>query len=178
MRKVRGCFPRHPWSSGYDVSPTCRRSPVRSWLGVLLPSLLAQQAPATRRCACVIGLYSSKNASCQRSRRFLCSLANREPVALIPSACSRTLRHGPIGRTMATAGAGSRRGATAYQGREQVFDVHLRAGVAAHSAATLWPSGLRRWLKVPFRKGVGSNPTGVIFAQTHPRCASDPHTHR
>ena len=26
---------------------------------------------------------------------------------------------------------------------------------------TLWPSGLRRWLKVPFRKGLGSNPTGV-----------------
>jgi hypothetical protein len=27
---------------------------------------------------------------------------------------------------------------------------------------TLWPSGLRRRLKAPFRKGVGSNPTGVI----------------
>jgi hypothetical protein len=27
---------------------------------------------------------------------------------------------------------------------------------------TLWPSGLRRWLKAPFRKGVGSNPTGVM----------------
>jgi hypothetical protein len=27
---------------------------------------------------------------------------------------------------------------------------------------TLWPSGLRRWLKAPFRKGVGSNPTSVI----------------
>ena len=26
---------------------------------------------------------------------------------------------------------------------------------------TLWPSGLRRWLKAPFRKGVGSNPTAV-----------------
>jgi hypothetical protein len=23
----------------------------------------------------------------------------------------------------------------------------------------------RRWLKAPFRKGVGSNPTGVSFAQ-------------
>ena len=30
---------------------------------------------------------------------------------------------------------------------------------------TLWPSGLRRWLKAPFRKGVGSNPTGVIFRE-------------
>jgi hypothetical protein len=26
---------------------------------------------------------------------------------------------------------------------------------------TLWPSGLRRWLQAPVRKGVGSNPTGV-----------------
>ena len=28
---------------------------------------------------------------------------------------------------------------------------------------TLWPSGLRRWLKAPFRKGVGSSPTGVTY---------------
>ena len=28
---------------------------------------------------------------------------------------------------------------------------------------TIWPSGLRRWLKAPFRKGVGSNPTVVIL---------------
>jgi hypothetical protein len=28
---------------------------------------------------------------------------------------------------------------------------------------TLWPRGLRRWLKVPFRKGVGSEPTGVTL---------------
>ena len=28
---------------------------------------------------------------------------------------------------------------------------------------TLWPSGLRRWLKAPVRKGVGSNPTGFIL---------------
>ena len=27
---------------------------------------------------------------------------------------------------------------------------------------TVWPSGLRQWLKAPFRKGVGSNPTAVI----------------
>ena len=26
---------------------------------------------------------------------------------------------------------------------------------------TVWPSGLRRWLKAPFRKGVGLNPTAV-----------------
>ena len=33
-----------------------------------------------------------------------------------------------------------------------------------HILKTLWPSGLRRWLKAPVRKGVGSNPTGVIVA--------------
>ena len=26
---------------------------------------------------------------------------------------------------------------------------------------TVWPSGLRRWLKAPVRKDVGSNPTAV-----------------
>jgi hypothetical protein len=31
------------------------------------------------------------------------------------------------------------------------------------SIKTLWPSGLRRWLKAPVRKGEGSNPTGVNF---------------
>ena len=31
-------------------------------------------------------------------------------------------------------------------------------------AKTVWPSGLRRWLKAPVRKGVGSNPTAVIRA--------------
>ena len=27
---------------------------------------------------------------------------------------------------------------------------------------TVWPSGLRRWLQAPVRKGVGSNPTAVM----------------
>ena len=30
----------------------------------------------------------------------------------------------------------------------------------------VWPSGLRRWLQAPVRKGVGSNPTAVTFAET------------
>ena len=30
---------------------------------------------------------------------------------------------------------------------------------------TVWPSGLRRWLQAPVRKGVGSNPTAVIFCR-------------
>ena len=33
----------------------------------------------------------------------------------------------------------------------------------AAAIKTLWPSGLRRWLKAPVRKGVGSNPTAVIL---------------
>ena len=36
---------------------------------------------------------------------------------------------------------------------------------------TLWPSGLRRWLKAPFRKGVGSNPTAVTFPGAFVRTA-------
>ena len=35
---------------------------------------------------------------------------------------------------------------------------------ATHTLAcgSFWPSGLRRWLQAPVRKGVGSNPTAVI----------------
>ena len=29
---------------------------------------------------------------------------------------------------------------------------------------TVWPSGLRRWLQAPVRKGVGLNPTAVILS--------------
>ena len=32
---------------------------------------------------------------------------------------------------------------------------------ASDCVKTVWPSGLRRWLKAPVRKGVGSNPTAV-----------------
>ena len=35
---------------------------------------------------------------------------------------------------------------------------------------TVWPSGLRRWLQAPVRKGVGSNPTAVSSLQQ--RCAA------
>ena len=31
----------------------------------------------------------------------------------------------------------------------------------AQAFRTVWPSGLRRWLQAPVRKGVGSNPTAV-----------------
>ena len=34
----------------------------------------------------------------------------------------------------------------------------------------MWPSGLRRWLKAPFRKGVGSNFTAVIPTHQTDRC--------
>ena len=37
---------------------------------------------------------------------------------------------------------------------------------------TIWPSGLRRWLKAPFRKGVGSNPTVVTFSLVSEMCTS------
>ena len=40
--------------------------------------------------------------------------------------------------------------------------------VLSHASMTVWPSGLRRWLKAPFRKGVGSNPTAVNADQLEP----------
>ena len=45
------------------------------------------------------------------------------------------------------------------------------------SLKTVWPSGLRRWLQAPVRKGVGSNPTAVIqlidlFPATSPSSTS------
>ena len=36
------------------------------------------------------------------------------------------------------------------------------------SSKTVWPSGLRRWLQAPVRKGVGSNPTAVTVVWKQP----------
>jgi hypothetical protein len=62
------------------------------------------------------------------------------------------------------AGSGGEHGGAA-QASLDVFE-HLAAGrVADYSrigGKTVWPTGLRRWLKAPVRKGVGSNPTAVI----------------
>ena len=33
---------------------------------------------------------------------------------------------------------------------------------------TVWPSGLRRWLQAPVRKGVGPNPTAVNVGACRP----------
>ena len=41
---------------------------------------------------------------------------------------------------------------------------------------TVWPSGLRRWLKAPFRKGVGSNPTAVSLFASGVLCDGPPPT--
>ncbi len=38
----------------------------------------------------------------------------------------------------------------------------------AGESRTVWPSGLRRWLQAPVRKGVGSNPTAVTVAASAP----------
>ncbi len=36
---------------------------------------------------------------------------------------------------------------------------------------TVWPSGLRRWLQAPVRKGVGSNPTAVNAPKAFITCS-------
>ena len=44
---------------------------------------------------------------------------------------------------------------------EHSYVMLVSIGTLSESSKTVWPSGLRRWLKAPVRKGVGSNPTGV-----------------
>ena len=44
---------------------------------------------------------------------------------------------------------------------------HARSGQMAIHPLTVWPSGLRRWLQAPVRKGVGSNPTAVTCCPRH-----------
>ena len=46
---------------------------------------------------------------------------------------------------------------------EHSYVMLVSIGTLSESSKTVWPSGLRRWLKAPVRKGVGSNPTGVII---------------
>ena len=41
---------------------------------------------------------------------------------------------------------------------------------AGGQSMTVWPSGLRRWLKAPVRKGVGSNPTAVTLSNLRTFC--------
>ena len=45
---------------------------------------------------------------------------------------------------------------------EHSYVMLVSIGTLSESSKTVWPSGLRRWLKAPVRKGVGSNPTAVI----------------
>ena len=52
---------------------------------------------------------------------------------------------------------------------------HVRARVPELAPKTLWPSGLRRWLKAPVRKGVGSSPTGVMSPSIHALARQDWH---
>ena len=42
---------------------------------------------------------------------------------------------------------------------------------------TVWPSGLRRWLQAPVRKGVGSNPTAVNASRLSVCSAGATHCH-
>ena len=39
--------------------------------------------------------------------------------------------------------------------------MHIQEHEHANRHLTVWPSGLRRWLKAPVRKGVGANPTAA-----------------
>ena len=53
-----------------------------------------------------------------------------------------------------------------------VFTINVDAKASmSNELMSVWPSGLRRWLKAPFRKGVGSIPKGVTAALPRPRVA-------
>ena len=45
---------------------------------------------------------------------------------------------------------------------EHSYVMLVSIGTLSESSKTVWPSGLRRRIKVPVRKGVSSNLTGVI----------------
>ena len=47
--------------------------------------------------------------------------------------------------------------------RDWMFCTYLFSLLDVPLSKMAWPSGLRRWLKAPFRQGVGSNPTAVTF---------------
>ena len=71
-------------------------------------------------------------------------------------------RHGrraDVGREIAAAGPSTRCQRWLPQWHSSCALRLQRAG----QSKTVWPSGLRRWLKAPVRKGVGSNPAAVIF---------------
>ena len=46
---------------------------------------------------------------------------------------------------------------------ESSADFLIKEMILIPTDRTIWPSGLRRWLQAPVRKGVGSNPTVVTF---------------
>ncbi len=70
---------------------------------------------------------------------------------------------GKLRRCAEDAASGGEHGGAAPN--KSCFFEHRAAGLVAdysRVSKTVWPSGLRRWLKAPVRKGVGSNPTAVI----------------
>ena len=52
--------------------------------------------------------------------------------------------------------------------RDNAVCAYLTLQKPCTETQTVWPSGLRRWLQAPVRKGVGSNPTAVSRACLSP----------
>ena len=50
-----------------------------------------------------------------------------------------------------------------FYGFRSVLENRMTWSTPESSSVTAWPSGLRRQLKALVRKGVGSNPTAVIY---------------
>ena len=122
-----------------------------------------------RRCACMRGCSSSameklalfsiaRRAKFQVRRHnasYLASLGPARPAsARGPNQPRRASGALPAALGQATAGM-------------QAVAQCLARGPFSQPPKTVWPSGLRRWLKAPVRKGVGSNPTAVILHVAH-----------
>jgi hypothetical protein len=106
----------------------------------------------------------------QQTRSYV---ANRTPARLSGADPSNCITSRPCPHTVALHSGGISSGQAAalrvvFQG-EWIMP-EKASGVGSDTSSpkfqreqkTVWPSGLRRWLQAPVRKGVGSNPTAVI----------------
>ena len=60
-------------------------------------------------------------------------------------------------------GSAAQAGEAAAQHKPGAVACPSKSLTCTNASKTVWPSGLRRWLQAPVRKGVGSNPTAVTF---------------
>ena len=128
------------------------------------PDLPIRPSPAMRRCP---WRCCRQNPACREPTKhtYNTDLACRLTMAA-PG-------HEPFAKTISMASLGASTTPNGMSAHTPSPGVHTpgSAAQATNSCGpcttfkTVWPSGLRRWLQAPVRKGVGSNPTAVILPQ-------------